>query len=99
MKDESDGDLLIHPSSFILHPFEMAEPVCDYFPMLTADGPTQMAADEALLEHVLTTGRPALRYYTWDPPTLSLGYFQSFADRLPGLPVVRRMTGGGAIVH
>jgi lipoate-protein ligase A len=72
---------------------------CDVFPLLTTDGPTQMAADEALLEHVLGTDRPALRFYIWDPPTLSLGYFQPFAECLPGLPVVRRMTGGGAIVH
>src|SRR5438270_929564 len=72
---------------------------CDLFPFLTADGPTQMAADEVLLEHSIATGRPALRFYTWDSPTLSLGYFQKFADRLRGLPVVRRQTGGGAIVH
>ena len=77
---------------------------CDLFPLLTADGPTQMAADEVLLEHAVATGRPALRFYTWDPPTLSLGYFQPFAARLADallaeLPVVRRPTGGGAIVH
>jgi lipoate-protein ligase A len=72
---------------------------CAVYPLLTADGPTQMAADEALLEQVIETGRPALRFYNWEPATLSLGYFQSFAERLPGLPVVRRMTGGGAIVH
>src|SRR4051794_38396264 len=72
---------------------------CDVFPFLTADGPTQMAADEVLLEHVGVTDRPALRFYAWDRPTLSLGYFQPFADRPPGLPVVRRPTGGGAIVH
>src|SRR4051812_19673639 len=83
----------------------MTHPVpCDLFPFLTADGPSQMAADETLLEHVATTGRPALRFYTWDPPTLSLGYFQPFAARLAdpllaALPVVRRPTGGGAIVH
>jgi lipoate-protein ligase A len=58
-----------------------------------------MAADEALLERAASSGGPGLRFYTWDPPTLSLGYFQPFADRLPGLPVVRRMTGGGAIIH
>jgi lipoate-protein ligase A len=72
---------------------------CDLFPLLTADGPTQMAADEVLLEHSSTTGRPALRFYVWNSPTLSLGYFQKFADRLSGLPIVRRQTGGGAIVH
>jgi lipoate-protein ligase A len=72
---------------------------CDHFPLLTADGPTQMAADEAMLEQAIATSRPALRFYTWDPPTLSLGYFQPFANRLAGLPVVRRITGGGAIVH
>jgi lipoate-protein ligase A len=49
--------------------------------------------------HSIAIGRPALRFYTWDRPTLSLGYFQRFADRLNGLPVVRRQTGGGAIVH
>jgi lipoate-protein ligase A len=73
--------------------------ICDLFTYLTADGPTQMAADETLLERVIATGRPALRFYTWDQPTLSLGYFQPFAERLAGLPVVRRQTGGGAIVH
>ncbi len=68
------------------------------------DGPTNMARDEHLLygESV----RPAaLRLYAWDPPTISLGYFQPFAEiaRLPAelreLPVVRRITGGGAILH
>ena len=62
-----------------------------------------MAADEALLDHT-ARGRPALRFYTWSAPTLSLGYFQRSADRLTdariaGLPYVRRPTGGGAIVH
>ncbi len=46
-----------------------------------------------------------LRIYQWDPPTISLGYFQHFADYLAlpppagELPVVRRLTGGGAILH
>ena len=48
---------------------------------------------------------PTLRLYQWGPPTVSLGYFQPYADyaSLPppagGLAVVRRMTGGGAILH
>jgi lipoate-protein ligase A len=76
---------------------------CNYYPLLAADGPTQMAADEALLDRAVA-GRAALRFYTWSEPTLSLGYFQRAADRLEiaglaALPFVRRLTGGGAIVH
>lgn len=68
------------------------------------DGPTNMARDEHLLYDEAV--RPAaVRIYAWDPPTISLGYFQRFADvaRLPAdvrsLAVVRRLTGGGAILH
>src|SRR5262249_52304509 len=72
-------------------------------PFLTADGPTNMAADEALLESAVG-GVASLRFYAWSPPTLSLGYFQPYADRLgdpflADLPVVRRATGGSALVH
>lgn len=48
---------------------------------------------------------PTVRVYQWIRPTISLGYFQHFADfeKLPPpareLPVVRRITGGGAILH
>jgi len=69
-------------------------------------GPANMAADEALLELVgLGESPPTLRLYQWDPPTISLGYFQKYAEyeALPApagnLPVVRRLTGGGAILH
>ena len=70
------------------------------------DGVTNMARDEALLERV---GRglsaPTLRFYSWASPTISLGYFQSYQEyaALAGpagdLPAVRRLTGGGAILH
>ncbi len=65
-----------------------------------------MAADQAIIEHI---GRraaiPTLRLYAWDPPCLSLGQGQPFADvdivRLEerGWDVVRRPTGGRAILH
>ena len=74
-------------SGFLSGPilFSMPPPLeCSLFPAANADGPTQMAADEVLLECAATTGRPALRFYTWEPATLSLGYFQLFADRLAG---------------
>lgn len=57
-----------------------------------------MAFDEALLEG---TGI-WLRFYSWDRPSLSLGYFQDpadFSDLPPEIPRVRRPTGGGAILH
>lgn len=68
------------------------------------DGPTNMARDEALL-HADEVRPAALRLYEWSPPTLSLGYFQrhellaSLAPELRALAVVRRTTGGGAILH
>jgi len=71
-------------------------------PTMTADGPTQMAWDEALLA-TASKDQPVLRLYDWSTPTISLGCFQDFhaiAPRLPlGMPVVRRITGGGAIWH
>ena len=56
-----------------------------------------LALDEALLR----SGRETLRLYAWDPPGLSLGFFQRAAGIPcpPGFRLVRRPTGGGAIAH
>ncbi len=71
-----------------------------------ADGVTNMARDEALLVGVgEDTSPPTMRFYKWDPPTISLGYFQkydeyeSLAPPVGELAVVRLTTGGGAILH
>ena len=78
---------------------------CLVLPHAVADGPANMAMDEALLDTVAANGDwAALRTYGWSAPTLSLGYFQRVAEaeadpRLKGVPVVRRPTGGGAIWH
>jgi lipoate-protein ligase A len=72
----------------------------------TSRGAVNMARDEALLVRVgVGESPPTLRLYQWDPPTISLGYFQKYAEveALPEplchLDVVRRQTGGGAILH
>jgi lipoyl(octanoyl) transferase len=72
----------------------------------SAPGSWNMAVDEAILEHVGRGEAPAtLRLYAWDPACLSLGHAQPFADvdgaRLQeqGWEVVRRITGGRAILH
>lgn len=67
-------------------------------PFESADGAANMAADELLLE-AAARGTASLRFYTWSEPTLSLGYFQPATERLPGLPWVRRASGGAALVH
>lgn len=77
-------------------------PTLRVLPFAEADGATNMAADEVLLESAVA-GTASLRFYTWSEPTLSLGYFQPAALRedapLNRLAWVRRATGGGAIVH
>ena len=66
---------------------------------MNSPGATNMALDEALLRSALERKLASLRFYTWAEPTLSLGYFQKHADRLPGVAWVRRPTGGDAILH
>ena len=84
---------------------EAAAPLpCLVFPYAVADGPRNMARDEALLDLVADEpGAAAVRTYGWSEPTLSLGYFQAARDadgpRWRGAAVVRRPTGGGAIWH
>jgi lipoate-protein ligase A len=73
------------------------------YPYEILPGPLNMAADDVRLDRAVS-GAASLRFYGWREPTLSLGYFQPFAARLAdpllkSLPVVRRSTGGGAIVH
>lgn len=67
------------------------------------DGAWNMAVDEALLESA-AGGVTTLRFYQWQEPTLSLGYFQSALQRAEHVAsrdcrMVRRSTGGGAIIH
>ena len=60
-------------------------------------GEYNMGMDKALLEEVACHGGDYLRFYRWDPPTLSLGRNQpnTFYD----VPIVRRPTGGQAVWH
>lgn len=71
-----------------------------------ARGAWNMAVDEAILESIWRDASPpTLRLYAWEPPCLSLGYSQPFADvdtarlQARGWEVVRRATGGRAILH
>lgn len=66
-------------------------------------GSWNMAVDEALLESAPSGTDVTLRWYRWQEATVSLGYFQksgaSDRSRFGSLPLVRRLSGGGAILH
>jgi len=72
-----------------------------------ADGPWNMAVDEAMARAVGDGLAPStLRLYEWSSPTVSLGYLQRapggmdlLACRRQGIGVVRRITGGRAVLH
>src|SRR5512137_1406754 len=70
-------------------------------------GAMNMALDDALL-HAVADGAspPILRLYRWRPATLTVGYAQSLdagvdleACRAAGVEVIRRPTGGRAVLH
>jgi len=72
-----------------------------------APGEVNMAADERLLGDAASRGgMPVLRLYAWEPPAVSLGRFQDEgtsvdreACRRHGIDIVRRITGGRAVLH
>ncbi|MCX5833186.1 MAG: biotin/lipoate A/B protein ligase family protein [Deltaproteobacteria bacterium] len=78
-----------------------------YLPFAESGAFENMATDEALLRHAGTAPAiPTLRFFGWDPPAVSLGYFQDAMKevnlsycREHGIDVVRRPTGGKAVFH
>ncbi|MCL1815832.1 MAG: lipoate--protein ligase family protein [Treponema sp.] len=70
------------------------------------DGFYNMGLDEALLESAAGGELPVLRFYGWDPPAVSIGYFQNLEEEVDleaakrfGFDLVRRISGGGAVLH
>jgi lipoate-protein ligase A len=81
-----------------------------HFIRLISQGPGHaffnMSLDEAIAEAVRERrSPPTLRFYQWDRPSVSIGYFQKASDvnldhcARKGYPLVRRLTGGRAILH
>lgn len=65
-----------------------------------------MAIDEVILTAQKEQPNPTLRFYDWTKPAFSFGYFQDIAlevdvdaCRSQGIELVKRMTGGGTVVH
>lgn len=71
-----------------------------------SDAYYNMGLDQALSEEVVATGVPVLRFYGWNPASVSIGYFQQLEAEVDlakceelGVDTVRRITGGGAVFH
>lgn len=72
-----------------------------------ATGAVNMTIDEELLQEAGKADTiPVLRFYGWSPPAVSLGRFQDAersvnteACRRHGIDIVRRITGGRAVLH
>lgn len=65
-----------------------------------------MAVDDVLLDAARAGNGPILRTYAWTPPAVSIGYAQRVEEaidvdrcRARGIDVVRRTTGGRAVLH
>ncbi len=73
----------------------------------THDAFFNMALDEAVSEGIKNgSSPPTIRFYTWKPGAVSIGYFQSMKDEVNlgtcrelGVDCIRRWTGGGAVYH
>ncbi|UCB46294.1 MAG: lipoate--protein ligase family protein [Spirochaetota bacterium] len=70
------------------------------------DSFTNMAMDEAILIGLQKgVSLPLLRIYKWNPPTITIGYFQKADDidfersKNDNIGIVRRLTGGRAVLH
>lgn len=79
-----------------------------YIPPIAASGQVQMALDTWLLEqHRQGLQPPTLRFYTWSPIALSLGYhqqrypefWQTLVWQGQSIDLVRRPSGGRAVLH
>jgi lipoate-protein ligase A len=73
----------------------------------TYDAYFNMAMDEAISEGMKNgSSPPTIRFYTWKPAAVSIGYFQRMKDEVNldtcrelGIDCIRRWTGGGAVYH
>lgn len=60
----------------------------------------EMALDHAILDHSLLTGEAIGRFYAWNAPAVTVGYFHQMENhRAENESPIRRYTGGGLVEH
>jgi lipoate---protein ligase len=70
-------------------------------------GSLNMALDYVMLQSMSRReSPPTIRVYRWEKPAITIGYFQILHEevyedecRMEGIPVIRRISGGGAVLH
>ena len=79
----------------------MKLPVIRFLPDPTFRPPAeQMAMDQAAFELTRETAVPSARFYHWNTPAVTVGYFHRFEDGIDSdNPPIRRFTGGGKVEH
>ncbi|MEM2918449.1 MAG: biotin/lipoate A/B protein ligase family protein [Candidatus Altiarchaeota archaeon] len=85
----------------------MRDKIWRLLPLIETNASIQMAIDEAILTTRAKEKVPnTLRFYTWKPQAVSIGYFQSAEKEVNlenlksyNVDLVRRITGGGAVFH
>ncbi len=78
-----------------------------FLPLETRNGYWNMALDEAILDAVINHESPnTLRFFKWNPSTISIGRNQSLINEVDvnfakerNFNIVRRITGGGSVFH
>ena len=77
-----------------------------FIPLMGFSPYENMAIDEYMMAFYERSATPVLRFYSWSPPGLSIGRNQDARKEInlekcaeQHVPVVRRLTGGGAIYH
>ncbi len=78
-----------------------------FLPLETRNGYWNMALDEAILDSVIKKKTPnTVRFFKWNPSTVSIGRNQSLSNEVnvdfvveKGFNLVRRITGGGSVFH
>ncbi len=75
-------------------------------PHRCTQGAENMRIDRQLLDSISAESSPTIRFYSWNPECISLGYFQKPEEQLnlaliekEGIDVVNRFTGGRAVLH
>ena len=75
--------------------------------VIRADGSTQMATDDAIMNSVRKGDNPTtLRFYQWKPYCVTLGHMQDAKKEVDfnyckknNISIVQRITGGGCVLH